>query len=733
MGRRRRTVVGMLAGGLLGALGAGTASAARYHVYSCHRPNGLVAPIDGWAGTASDPSAEVLDECGTATDALVAALDGSFAHPTNTSHAVWSFATAPNLALVGATLYRHEAVPGGVGPNATYATVLATLDLTAGAAGQIDGCAANLACAGLGIAASGFDPGNRVTVGPAGPGPSLLLMEAFCIGADGQACPPSPGYAAEADLYAADLTLEDDVGPAPSNVGGSLVAGGTLTGSADLRFAATDDGSGVYSAGLSVDGKPVIDRVIDDNGGQCESLGLRSDGERDFVYQRPCLSATHADLALDTSALADGTHTVSVSVDDAAGNSTPVYSGTIVTRNAPEGGVPLVTGVMAHGQRLVADPGTWNPVARGYAYQWLRCDSTPSSCQAIPGATGSVYVPVAADDYRMLAVEVTAYDQAGSTPARSALAGPVADQNGNVVAGGSVTAQSGGLTGAGKGTSPGGGAATGHVANGSGGGCATPHLTAGFGSSGVVHVRLGAGATLRGRLACAGHPVAGAAIDASVARRGEPGPPATVVLRSGADGSFSMPLAPGPSRELTLTYRATTDASAPSASAVAALEVTPAIGLTIRPARVRNGQTITYTGAVFGGYIPAIRPAARDPVPGRAPVADVRQGAGPGPGRAVRLPLHVPAHDDPDRLHLPGGDPGRRRRRVPVRGDGEPGALGQGRPVAGRRVTAVLAATLGLAAVAGGAAGCGGAARGGGPAAGGGARRPGGPTKATCP
>jgi hypothetical protein len=293
-----------------------------------------------------------------------------------------------------------------------------------------------------------------------------------------------------------------------------------------------------------------------------------------------------------------------VSVDDAAGNASPVYSGTIVTRNAPQGGVPRVTGVMAHGQRLVADPGTWNPVARGYGYQWLRCDPSPSSCQAIPGATGDVYVPVAADDYRMLAVDVTAYDPAGSTPARSALAGPVADQNGNVAAGGSVTAQSGGLTGAGKGTPPGAGAGAGHAANGSGGGCAAPRLTAGFGGSPVGHVRLGAGATLRGALSCGGHPVAGAAIDASVARRGEPGPPTTVVLHSGGDGSFAMPLAPGPSRELTLTYRASTDASAPAASVVAALEVTPAIGLTIRPARVRNGQTITYAGAVFGGFIP---------------------------------------------------------------------------------------------------------------------------------
>ena len=34
-------------------------------------------------------------------------------------------------------------------------------------------------------------------------------MEVYCGGTDGQACPQAPGYAAEADLYAADLTLVD--------------------------------------------------------------------------------------------------------------------------------------------------------------------------------------------------------------------------------------------------------------------------------------------------------------------------------------------------------------------------------------------------------------------------------------------------------------------------------------------------------------------------------------------
>jgi hypothetical protein len=76
-------------------------------------------------------------------------------------------------------------------------------------------------------------------------------------------------------------------------------------------------------------------------------------------------------------------------------------------------------------------------------------------------------------------------------------------------------------------------------------------------------------------------------------------------VRTGDDGRFAFTVPPGPSRELSLTYRALADAAAPAASAAVRLEVTPSIGLSIRPVRVRNGQTIVYRGRVFGGYIPS--------------------------------------------------------------------------------------------------------------------------------
>jgi hypothetical protein len=600
MGRWRGAVVGLLVGALA-ALAPAAATATRYHVYACHSPDGLVAPIDGWVGSTSSPYEYALDDCaGQTTRSLTAAMDGQVPQPANASGAEWAFTAAPDLTLAAATLYRHDALPGGADAGASYVTFLAAPNPVYDLADVFDSCQASAGCSSRGTGGGGFDPSNYV-LAPAShlAGGGRLFVGVFCGGAPGASCPTASGYAAQADLYAADLTLDDAVAPVASNVGGPLVAGIPLTGSANIWFAAADRGSGVYSARLSVDGHPVTAKVLDDNGGACRTLGEASDGLRDYLNQVPCRTSTHGDLNLDTGTLADGPHALAVTVEDAAGNVSGVYSGTITTRNAPRGGEPQVTGVLAQGQRLVADPGTWSPAATSFAYQWLRCVPTGGGCQPIAGAVGQEYLPVAGDDYQLLAVEVTASDTGGSTTVRSAAVGPIADLSASSTGVGGVTAQSGGLTGA-AGRSPG----VGHVANGTGG-CAAARLTASFGRGQVARVRLGRGAVLHGTLACSGHGVAGAAIEVSIARPGDHGAPTTANVSTAPDGSFTVGLGPGPSRELTLTYRAFADATAASASAWARLEVTPAVSLSIRPARVRNGQTITYSGQVSGGYIPA--------------------------------------------------------------------------------------------------------------------------------
>jgi hypothetical protein len=337
-GRRAFWVAGLMgAAAVAGGLVPSGAVAAGYHVYGCHTPNGTVAPTDGWSGSSSGPFADAINDCsGTSTYALTAALDGQIPHAADVDYALWTFAAAPGLTLEAASLYRRELTYGGVGTNSGYVTAFYAPNLVYDAGDVFDDCQALLGCTVLGNDPAGaFGPSDHVKV-PAGniDGASHLYMTAACGGAEGAVCPTYAGYAAEADLYAADVTLDDETSPTVSNVGGPLVGGGTLSGNEDIVFDAGDTGSGVYSASVFVDGAEVSNEVLDANGGHCQTVGQSSDGLRDFLYEMPCKAALTGDVNLDTTKLADGSHALRVVVDDAAGNTTTAYSGTITTHNA---------------------------------------------------------------------------------------------------------------------------------------------------------------------------------------------------------------------------------------------------------------------------------------------------------------------------------------------------------------------------------------------------------------
>lgn len=380
--------------GLVLAGSAAQAEAGTFHAYSCHTPNGTVAPTDGWVGSASGPDAADINDCGgTTTFALTAALDGQVAHAANVDYALWSFNVAGGLTIQAATLYRHEGTPGGVGASSGYVTALYAPSFLYDAGDVFDDCQALLGCSQVGTNNGGFSPSNHEVV-PAGhiSGASHLYMSADCGGAAGAACPTYPGYAAEADLYAADLTLDDETNPTATNVAGPLVGGGTVSGVSDVVFDAADAGSGVYSASVIVDGTTVSNGVLDPNGGRCKTVGQAADGLRDFLYQVPCKTAVRGDVNLDTRKLTDGSHSVRVVIDDAAGNTTTAYSGTITTHNAQSpvsaqgggltGATPNPAGTTGQGG------GPSSHVANGMG----GCES--ASLTALFGASRAIHLPL---------------------------------------------------------------------------------------------------------------------------------------------------------------------------------------------------------------------------------------------------------------------------------------------------------------------------------------------------
>jgi hypothetical protein len=95
----------------------------------------------------------------------------------------------------------------------------------------------------------------------------------------------------------------------------------------------------------------------------------------------------------------------------------------VIAASAPVNSyVPVITplGEPGVGVTYNASAGSWTgtPVI-GYAYQWLRCDASGTTCQPITGANWTSYVLTAADLNRSLEVEVTATNSGGSQTAIS--------------------------------------------------------------------------------------------------------------------------------------------------------------------------------------------------------------------------------------------------------------------------------------------------------------------------
>ncbi len=337
----RRASTAALATSLALALLAAAAHAGEYHVYSCRMPNGQAAPADGWSGSVAPGSAAddyALDTCAEG-GALVAEMEDATTHLAEVDRASWIFTTPRYDRLMAATFWRADDNAGGSGANSTYQTWLTAAGLT----NTFDECVYNQGCPGQGDPTDPLSQVNRV-VAPAASLGSTVYVNAGCRGGETLECPAlkgdANGYATAIYLYAADVTLEQSEGPHASNVSGELATASSIAGTRDVAFDATDPGAGVYEALLSVDGQVVQRTVLDEDGGRCRDVGQTSDGLPAFLYLQPCLSSLSADVAFDTTKVANGAHHLVVSVIDAAGNVAPVLDRTVTIDNPPPPGAP---------------------------------------------------------------------------------------------------------------------------------------------------------------------------------------------------------------------------------------------------------------------------------------------------------------------------------------------------------------------------------------------------------
>ncbi len=140
-----------------------------------------------------------------------------------------------------------------------------------------------------------------------------------------------------------DATLEDTGAPTASAIGGALVSGAQLSGTAALQFTAEDAESGVKEAQLLIDGAPAVSHSY---AGACTYTTFMS-----------CPQTEKDSVTWNTSAVANGEHLVALRVTDAAGNVQTLDSHAIQIANSgppPSGG----SGPNPIPPACLGDPGT---------------------------------------------------------------------------------------------------------------------------------------------------------------------------------------------------------------------------------------------------------------------------------------------------------------------------------------------------------------------------------------
>ncbi len=348
---------------------------------------------------------------------MYALMDGGVTHPS--SSALATFNAPSGLSIAGFKMWRHEedgpfVSYGAPASNLAYSGVISVQGI----------CARSLGCASRGTTSPWYAGVNEVSVGGLS-GVSFLQWTVSCAG--GSTCPVSEtAYSSAYEVFSLDVILDDPTPPSVSNMSGAILAGGTVGGQQDISFRATDEGSGVYSAWIVVDGNIAVGpSIINTNGGACTNLGATKDGLRSFLHPQPCPPSVSGLLTLDTAKLKDESHTASLYVDDAAGNSTVAAVWTFTSHNAPTiQTAPYVSGSPKVGSTLTATNGTFAaPPGAGplsaISGQWMLCNAAGEKCSPISGATGMTYTPVESDASHAIIYRNTISDADGATSAES--------------------------------------------------------------------------------------------------------------------------------------------------------------------------------------------------------------------------------------------------------------------------------------------------------------------------
>jgi hypothetical protein len=303
---------------------AAAAHAATYEVSACRLPSGAPAPAYGWATYGPGPS-RINCPGGAMTS-----------QPPAGQHTVGSMFGFVFTAPPGTTIANYERhadgdttqVPGAPPPwNWGYSEF--------GTSVGSDEILANGSCDNCGVFTAEWTQLSFV------PRLTRLFSALQCRSHGGSACTANGAHFV---LHSITLRLEDLAAPQVLDASGSVLEKAPQRGQRFLSLKLRDVGGGLLKTRVEVDGQRFSEQGVDQNAGRCRTP---------FVAPVPCKLSADVELAVDTTRLADGDHSLSLRVFDATGINSALYGPIPITvDNVPDppGRVKLVCPTNAVGK-----------------------------------------------------------------------------------------------------------------------------------------------------------------------------------------------------------------------------------------------------------------------------------------------------------------------------------------------------------------------------------------------
>jgi hypothetical protein len=292
------TVVALAVAVILGTVGV--AGADTYTVRGCST---------GWTAHA-DAGSAASDGCAT-SGGMTAQLTGP--GPWGGGTFVYDqFTAPPGTRIVRLTLSRRtQGMPVGSVRTFSYTLSADGKTIEACAPGPTDTCTGDLNGP---LDAVGLDAAS-------------VLFSFGCGADDPNVCTATAG-APSATITDPAVVLRDQA--APTVTSRTVTDDGATSGHLKLTYAAADVGGGVYRTVVRVDGQVA---VSDPLGGACADRDPSNGDAYEFTTPVPCPAAATRGVDFDVLKLPLAEHAVEVDVEDAAGNSTPVYGPVVLPKS----------------------------------------------------------------------------------------------------------------------------------------------------------------------------------------------------------------------------------------------------------------------------------------------------------------------------------------------------------------------------------------------------------------